>query len=225
MADTYQADEKRFWSTQELPRVIPVFPLDSALLLPRGRLPLNIFEPRYLAMVSDALSGAGMIGMIQPRDPATYAHADKPDVYDVGCLGRIVEHSETDDGRILIVLEGVSRFRVLQELATSGGYRRVSVSYDEFSNDVSPSQTEAGERDDLVQNLRGFFEHLGVETDWNAVKSAPDEALINSVAMMCPFPGVEKQALLEASSLEDRAFVLNTLMALNASGGGATVSH
>lgn len=225
MGDTFEADKERFWSTQELPRVIPVFPLDGALLLPRGRLPLNIFEPRYLTMVKDALSGAGMIGMIQPRDPATYTRALKPEVYDIGCLGRIVEHSETDDGRLVIALQGVSRFRVLQELATSGGYRRVSVSYDEFSGDMAPVRTDPGGRDDLVQNLRGFFEHLGVQTDWAAVESAPDEALINSVAMMCPFPGVEKQALLEAMSLADRASVLNTLMALSASGGDAQVAH
>ncbi|NQV20913.1 MAG: LON peptidase substrate-binding domain-containing protein [Rhodospirillales bacterium] len=198
---------------------------DSALLLPRGRLPLNIFEPRYLEMIADAMAGAGMIGMVQPQDPAVYAKVLKPEIYSVGCLGRIVEHAETDDGRILIALEGRMRFRVLQELETTTGYRQVSVSYDEFVNDAASDQSTPGGRDVLIGNLRTFFKRLGVEADWRAVQTAPDEALINSVAMMCPFHGVEKQALLEAPSLSERAIILNTLLELNLAGGDTQAPH
>lgn len=220
-----EVDRSQPWILSDLPTVIPIFPLDSALLLPRGRLPLNIFEPRYLDMIADAKNGAGIIGMVQPRDSKAYAQAKSPEIYSVGCLGRMVEHTETDDGRILIALEGMVRFRVLQELETTTGYRQVSVSYDDFYGDASPDQPTPGGREVLVKNLKSFFKRLGIEADWKAVLSTPDEALINSVAMMCPFTGVEKQALLEAPSLTERAVVLNTLLELNLAGGDTQAPH
>ncbi len=213
--------------TIALPPTVPVFPLDGALLLPRAQLPLNIFEPRYLEMVRDALSGDEMIGMVQPRDPATYARARRAEIYSVGCLGRIVEHRETDDGRHLVVLEGVSRFRVQHELDAPTGYRQVHVSYREFEGDLEPSADVLKDREHLIENLKRFLVGLGAGGDLETINTTPDEQLVNALAMMCPFPGLEKQALLEAPTLEERAAVLGTLMALNpmARPGRATTSH
>ena len=210
-----QSQDPRSQEEQPLPPTIPIFPLDGALLLPRMRLPLNIFEPRYLEMVRDALSGDRVIGMIQPRDPATYERAQKAEIYSIGCLGRITDWRETGDGRYLIALEGMSRFRVLRELDAPTGYRQVDVSYDEFPEDGTPAKEMPAIRQALLRNLKIYLERIGADVEWREIETTPDEQLINSAAMMCPFPGIEKQALLEAPTLEERAQVLGTLMAFS----------
>jgi Lon protease-like protein len=194
----------------DLPRTIPIFPLGGALLFPRGTLPLNIFEPRYLNMVDDALAGERLIGMIQPT-PAGES-ADKPILHDVGCLGRITSFSETDDGRYLIGLTGVSRFRTARELATPTPYRQVEADYASFGEDLLARETDLPiDRERLAESLRRYVESHGFQADWSAVESAPAEALVNALSALCPFQAEEKQALLEARSVPERADTLVTL--------------
>jgi hypothetical protein len=198
-----------------LPENLPIFPLDGAILLPRGRLPLNIFENRYLDMVADALDGEAVIGMVQPRDPGGYALETQAPVYEVGCAGQIVEHERTDDGRYLIVLEGVIRFRIVAEPDMSAAYRRANVRYDEFAEDQDRAVDLGHTRTELVDCLRDYLERIGVDGDWSSIKKLSDSDLVHALAMTCPFPGNEKQALLEAQTLDQRARVLMTLMALS----------
>lgn len=195
-----------------LPRVIPVFPLSGALLLPRSTLPLNIFEPRYLAMCRDALAGDGVIGMIQPRDPDD-SRAEPP-LYEIGCLGRISEHRDLPDGRMLITLEGLSRFAVLEELAHTTPYRQVVASYERFAGDQSaPAYAlDLAVRERLVADLRRFLDTRGLTADWDIIADAPDETLVNTLAIICPFESNEKQALLEAPTLAERARTMVTIM-------------
>jgi Lon protease-like protein len=198
-----------------LPDLLPIFPLTGVLLLPRGRLPLNIFEPRYLAMFRDAMGGERLIGMVQPSDPPI--RELNPAVYSLGCAGRITSFSETDDGRILVSLTGVSRFRIREELPLLSGYRRVIPEWDDFAEDRTPD--EAGfDRSRLTQALRSFFGQRQLEADWSAIEQAPGEHLVTSIAMMCPFAPNEKQALLEAKTFGARASLLTALieMALTA---------
>jgi Lon protease-like protein len=196
-------------SPGELPDTLPIFPLTGVLLLPRGRLPLNIFEPRYLAMTRDAMEGERLIGMIQPSDPPI--REANPAVYPTGCAGRITSFSETEDGRILITLTGVSRFRIKEELPLLSGYRRVAAEWDDFTDDRNPD--EAGfDRARLTQGLRNFFTQRQVQADWSAIDQAPGEHLVTSIAMMCPFAPPEKQALLEAPTLDERARLLTALI-------------
>ena len=204
-------------SFEALPRVIPIFPLPGVLLLPGGHLPLNIFEPRYLAMVRDALAGERTIGMIQPREPAADVGAAR--VYDTGGLGRITAFSETDDGRYLITLTGLIRFVVARELPLMDGYRRVAADYDRFRGDLedgadSGMDDEAGaiDRARLLETLGYYFEAQGIESDWEAIEEAGDAALVTSLAMLCPFAAPEKQALLEAMSLPERASAMTAIM-------------
>ncbi|MEQ8604900.1 MAG: LON peptidase substrate-binding domain-containing protein [Marivibrio sp.] len=208
-------------SFQQLPPTLPVFPLDGVLLLPRGMLPLNIFEPRYLNMIEDALKSDRMIGMIQPSAPA--ARSDKePPLYETGCAGRIVAFEETDDGRFLISLKGVARFHVTEELATTRGYRRVRPDWAGFETDLEEAPHGAVARDKLFKSLRAFFKAQEIEASWDALNETPDERLVNSLAMICPFEASEKQALLEADSVAKRAEVLTALveMAVLDTGGG-----
>ncbi|MFZ5610459.1 MAG: LON peptidase substrate-binding domain-containing protein [Pseudomonadota bacterium] len=193
-------------SSSSLPTVIPVFPLGGALLLPRTRLPLNIFEPRYRAMVTDALKGAGFIGMVQPRSSGA-----APPVYGVGCLGKIAHSSETEDGRYLIALAGISRFQVREELKQSTPYRQMAVDYSAFTDDLRESRT-AIDRDQLLTALRRYLDHIGFAVDWETVEAMPSEALVNAIAMLAPFSPAEKQALLEAPSLGERAALEITLL-------------
>jgi hypothetical protein len=193
------------------PAVIPVFPLPGAILLPGGRLPLNIFEPRYLRMVDAALAGARVIGMTQPREQGE--ETDSPPLYDVGCLGRIVSFSETGDGRYLITLGGVSRFRIVREVESGEPYRSVEADYAPFAHDRSPDETAAlVDRETLFDAMRAYLAAEGVSADWEAAFEAPTDALVNSLAMGCPFAPNEKQALLEAGTIEDRARCLVALM-------------
>jgi Lon protease-like protein len=211
---------------EELPRVVPIFPLPAVLLLPGGRLPLNIFEPRYLAMVRDALAGERAIGMIQPCEQAADVGAAK--VYETGGLGRITAFSETDDGRYLITLTGLIRFVVARELPLMEGYRRVVADYDRFRGDLESgaedgSDEEAGaiDRTRLLETLGYYFEAQGIESDWEAIEEAGDAALVTSLAMLCPFAAPEKQALLEAMSLPERASAMTAIMemAVHETGG------
>jgi Lon protease-like protein len=199
-------------SREPLPVAVPVFPLTGALLLPRGVLPLNIFEPRYLAMVKDAMAASGaahrIIGIIQPR-----SEGEPPPLYDVGCLGRISDYRETDDGRILIALTGVSRFRIQAELDRTTLYRQVMADYHGFGGDrADPDPLALAARAGLEQELRAYLDRNSLSADWEAVKAADDEALVTTLASVCPFDPVEKQALLEAASLPDRAATLTALM-------------
>jgi Lon protease-like protein len=197
-----------------LPEILPIFPLTGVLLLPRGRLPLNIFEPRYLAMTRDAMAGERLIGMVQPADPPI--RETNPAVYPTGCAGRITSFSETEDGRLLITLTGVSRFRIREELPLLSGYRRVVAQWADFAGDRSPA--EAGfDRARLVQGLRQFFAQRQLTADWSAVDQVPAEHLVTSIAMMCPFAPSEKQALLEARDLDGRARLLIALIEMTAS--------
>jgi len=193
----------------DLPEVIPVFPLPGALLLPRGQMPLNIFEPRYMEMVDDALASRHrLIGMIQP-DSAHPGPEDKPNLFKVGCVGRITQIAESGDGRYLMQLTGVSRFRVEQELKVQTAYRQCSVSYAPFVDDFTARKGEdAVDRKQLLRALSGFLQANNLKADWDGIENAPNEALVNALAMMSPYGSAEKQALLEAPDLKTRAEIL-----------------
>jgi Lon protease-like protein len=196
----------------DLPEVIPVFPLPGALLLPRGQMPLNIFEPRYLAMIDDALrSGHRLIGMIQP-DTTHPGPESKPNLFTVGCVGRITQIAETGDGRYLLQLTGIARFRVEEELSADTPYRQCRVSYAPFTDDFTPRKGEDGvDRESLLQSLSEFLKANNLKADWEGIENAPNEALVNALAMMSPYGAPEKQALLEAPDLKTRAEILVAL--------------
>jgi uncharacterized protein len=193
----------------DLAEIIPVFPLPGALLLPRGQMPLNIFEPRYLAMVDDALRlSHRLIGMIQP-DSAQSGSEARPHLYRVGCVGRITQLAESGDGRYLIQLTGISRFRIVEELVVPTPYRQCRVLYRDFIDDFTARKGEdAVDRDHLLQALRQFLEANNLKADWEGIENAPNEALVNALAMMSPYGAAEKQALLEAPDLKTRADML-----------------
>ncbi|MGL4543617.1 MAG: LON peptidase substrate-binding domain-containing protein [Polymorphobacter sp.] len=193
----------------QLPEVIPVFPLTGAVLLPRGIMPLNIFEPRYLAMVRDAMAGSRLIGMVQPRGDGP----GRSRLFDVGCIGRVTEITETEDGRLLIELTGLQRFKVARELEVETPYRQIVASYDGFDADAAePVAVNAAARAALEEILRTYLDTNGLSADWDAVASADDDSLITTLAAVCPFDPVEKQALLEAPDLPSRAATLTALM-------------
>ncbi len=208
------------YTRQSLPRTLPIFPLPGALLLPRGNLPLNIFEPRYVNMIADAVDGDRVIGMIQPKalpkslpnsplnSPAPRQITDSTEVYETGCAGRIASFSETDDGRYLITLTGVCRFRVARELARMRGYRRIAADYEAFATDLAPDTEPMADRPRLLEAVRAYFAFKGVDTDWQAIEDATDSALVTALAMVCPLESGEKQALLEAPTV----FVQGTLL-------------
>lgn len=199
----------------DLPQVIPVFPLPGAILLPRGQLPLNIFEPRYLNMVDDAMAGDRIIGMIQPQ-------AGSDSLSPVGCAGRITSFAETSDGRYLITLTGCARFRLGAELPTQTPYRQVRADFAPFEADLAaPPVDDVGlDRETLLDALRAYLETRGLDIDWDTAETAPPEALINSLSMALPFEPPEKQALLEADSLTDRSAVLTALLTIDAADDG-----
>ena len=203
----------------ELPETIAIFPLPGALLLPRARLPLHIFEPRYLAMIDDTLkTQARLIGMIQPFEGA--GGTDR--LHSIGCAGRLSAFSETEDGRYMVTLSGVSRFRVLQEVEGFAPYRRCDVSWAGFERDRGPAEKDPGlDRTPFMELLNRFFQAQGLSTDWDAVRDAEDELLINSISMLCPFPPEDRQALLEALTLSTRRETLVTLIEFALAGGEA----
>jgi Lon protease-like protein len=193
----------------DLPATIPVFPLPGALLLPRGQMPLNIFEPRYLAMIDDCLrDGHRLIGMIQP-DPAHSGPADKPPLYKIGCVGRITQLAESGDGRYLIELTGVARFRIEEELTVLTAYRQAKVSYAPFADDFVARKGENDvDRKAVLRALADFMKANDLKADWEDIDKAPNEALVNALAMMSPYGPAEKQAMLEAPDLKTRAEIL-----------------
>jgi Lon protease-like protein len=200
---------------EALPAEFPVFPLTGALLLPGGRLPLNIFEPRYLAMIEDSLAAGRYFGMVQP-DKRLARGDTGPGLYRVGCLGRISSFSETDDGRYLITLTGLIRFTIIEEVEGARGYRRVRAALNGFAGDLIESPGHLPfERTALLEALRRYFANAGVEANWDAISTMPDSALIVSLCMACPFDPDEKQALLEARDEAERARALLALLEIN----------
>jgi len=195
----------------ELPPVIAVFPLSGALLLPFGKLPLNIFEPRYLAMIRDALAADRIIGMIQPADAE--AGAGHPNLYSIGCAGRITSFTETDDGRFLVTLTGLCRFKVAGELPLLDGYRRAQADWTKFADDMRDADATVP-RERLVPTLREYCQSRNIAADWKAIEKAPGHQLVITLSMLCPFEPNEKQALLESPSLEARAELMISLMAM-----------
>ncbi len=203
---------------EDLPQVIPVFPLDGALLLPGGVLPLQIFEPRYLNMVDDAMAGDRMIGMVQTGRGPDRTH---PRLARVGCAGRITSYSETGDGKYLIALTGVCRFETGEELPIPTPYRQVRAAYATFEDDLAADDAAVEfDRAPFVGVLRRYLDQKGLGIEWDAVSAAPGPALINSLCMALPFDPVEKQALLEAPSLEARRLALSALLEIDAALGG-----
>jgi hypothetical protein len=193
----------------DLPEIIPVFPLTGALLLPRGQMPLNIFEPRYLQMVDDALrDGHRLIGMIQP-DTVHSNDSDRPSLFKVGCVGRMTQLAESGDGRYILELTGVSRFRVTEEISVATPYRQCRVDYFAFVDDFTARKGEEDvDRQALLKALTNFLKANRLKVDWEGIENAPNEALVNALAMMSPYGPAEKQALLEAPNLKTRAEIL-----------------
>src|SRR6201986_176350 len=195
--------------TSDLPEIIPVFPLPGALLLPRGQMPLNIFEPRYLAMVDDCFrDGHRLIGMIQPD--VTHSHnGEVPTLFKVGCVGRITQLAESGDGRYILELTGVSRYKVIEEMTVLTAYRQCRVDYFPFIDDFTARKGEDDvDRDALLAVLTDFLKANNLKVDWEGIESAPNEALVNALAMMSPYGSAEKQAMLEAPDLKTRAEIL-----------------
>jgi uncharacterized protein len=204
---------RRYRNITDLPPVIPVFPLSGVVLLPRTRLPLNIFEPRYLNMVDAAMDQTRVIGMIQPRDAAE-EKSKHPALAQVGCVGRITEYNETDDGRYLITLTGIARFQVADERSVSTPFRQVTANYALFAADLISTEDPPIARDRLLNALKPYLSARAMETDWKSIEEAPPETLVNALSMLCPFAPGEKQALLEAPGLKERADVLIALLEL-----------
>ena len=198
----------------DLPLLIPVFPLDGALLLPGGQLPLQIFEPRYLNMIDDAMGGSRVIGMIQTCEGGARA---MPKLANVGCAGRITAYAETGDGRYMITLTGVCRFAVAEELSINTPYRQVRTDFEPFARDLEAENGDLQfDRAPFLRTLRRYLDHKGLSVEWEAVNAAPAGALINSLAMGLPLDPAEKQALLEAATLEDRRCALAALLEIDA---------
>ena len=201
---------------EELPSEFAVFPLSGALLLPRGKLPLNIFESRYLAMVQDSLAYGRMFGLIQPDANAPASDAGEG-LYRVGCLGRLSSFSETDDGRLLVTLTGLIRFTVRAELGVRRGYRIVRGDLSHYVEDLTLDRPPVGiEREAILSALRAYFTRRSVDANWDAIRGLSDDGLVITLAMACPFEAVEKQALLEAPTDVDRASTLLALLQMGA---------
>lgn len=214
-------DRVRTLKLETLPDILPVFPLPGAMLLPGGQLPLNIFEPRYLNMIEDALAGARLIGMIQPvHESSEHLVADGIQLYDIGCAGRMMQFSETDDGRYVITLDGLIRFRITEELSAPDGYRRVRPDYSAFITDMQrPSDAAASsipDRPKLLAAMTRYFEIMGIEADLTSIENAPDTLLVDTLAMTCPLDPGEKQALLECDGTIQRARLLTSMFEIAA---------
>ena len=211
----------------QLPMRIPIFPLPSALLLPGGQLPLNIFEPRYLAMVKHALATpTRLIGMVQPRDNSDDASTEEPTLFETGCAGRVSFFQESDDGRFVIALNGVCRFHRLDQQLDPNGFLVADVDWRPFANDLR-IDVSALDRDPLMGVLRRFFDLKGFETDWTQIENSDNHQLLATLSMVCPFEVAEKQALLEADSMASRADLLIAMMemAIHDETGGNDARH
>ena len=212
---------------EDLPQILPVFPLPGVLLLPEGRLPLNIFEPRYLAMVQDALGWGRLIGMIQPNGPEPKPGAE-PDLYETGCAGRISSFSETEDGRILLTLTGVCRFNIRSEVESPRGYRRVVADWSPFRADLDEAGEPELDRTRLLGLLKVYLKMKAIDLNWHALENAGNLALSVSLPMALPFEASEKQAMLEAKTPALRAETLLTLLEMSvaeATGGLTTLKQ
>lgn len=214
---------------EDLPNEFAVFPLTGVLLLPRGKLPLNLFERRYLAMALDSMATGRMFGMIQPDPHAPDGGpgaSDEPGLYRVGCLGRVSSFSETDDGRLLVTLTGLVRFSVDAEIAGHHGYRRVRGDFARYTGDLALSRSAVEiEREKLLTALRGYFARRNVDANWDAIRGLSDDGLVITLSMACPFEAVEKQALLEAPTDTDRAATLLALLQMGAAGPDLPPGH
>lgn len=213
---------RAYRKTTDLPSAIPVFPLGGALLFPRASLPLNIFEPRYLSMVDAALAGHRLIGMIQLAGLAQTGAGDEGRLLaSVGCAGRITSFQETDDGRYLIVLTGVSRFRVSEEITQGSPYRVVRADWSPYALDLSETPAlDENMRGRLFAALKAYMTRGEMRADWSTIEETPLDALINSLSAACPFTNPEKQALLESHTLADRCAALITLLEMERPGQG-----
>ncbi len=218
-------ERERDIGPDNLPDEIAIFPLPGALLLPGGQLPLNIFEPRYLNLIEDALGAGRLMGMIQPfAETDERQIADGTRTYDVGCLGRISQFSETDDGRYIIILDGVARFRVAEELPMRDGYRRVVPDFTFFADDLDRARNDEHvileNRDGLLTAMQRYFDSNGLSADMESIAEASDAALVTSLAMSCPLAPGEKQALLECRSMAERGALLTSMFEIGAHGDG-----
>ncbi|MEK9684550.1 MAG: LON peptidase substrate-binding domain-containing protein [Rhodospirillaceae bacterium] len=221
----------------QLPASLPIFPLTGVLLLPGGQLPLNIFEPRYLAMVSAALkTPSRLIGMVQPRVPNQAdtlgeipgSQTGQPEIYRIGCAGRIIGFNETPDGRNLITLHGITRFRITSEATSEEGFRRINADFSDFADDRNdPKKLENIDRSYLLKTVQNYFSARQITADWDQLEKADTERLITSLAMSIPFSPVERQALLESVSIDDRAAMLITMMEMAGSAAAnlSEISH
>ena len=215
---------KAYANAGEMPQIIPVFPLGGALLLPRGQMPLNIFEPRYLAMIDDAMRAHRIVGMVQPAFDAA-GRQDRPALNKVGCAGRITQLAETGDGRYMLALSGVARFGVIEEIAAITPYRQCRVDFAPYAIDFTPAAgEELVDRDGLLNALKGFAKANKLQVDWDSINEAPNEALVNALSMMSPFGPQEKQALLEAGTLKMRADVLIAISEMETARSAGTSS-
>ncbi|MGJ0557705.1 LON peptidase substrate-binding domain-containing protein [Methylocystis sp.] len=220
----------RYRRPADLPPRIPLFPLRGAILLPRATLPLNVFEPRYLEMLDDVMSGDRLIGIVQPATDVSEDEDESPlghtvGLRNVGCVGRVTSYQEVDHARVLITLTGIMRYDILDEAATDLPYRMASVSYDRFAPDLNEGLGEDQvDRTNLLRVLRSYLDANKLEADWAAIQRASSEFLINALCVMCPYGPEEKQALLEADDLKSRADVLVALaeMEMASSGGSGT---
>ena len=208
-----QAGNAHYRDVDDIPAVVPVFPLSGALLLPSSQMPLNLFEPRYLAMFDAALRGTRLIGMIQPDFNAGETAGSRPPLCKVGCLGRITAHTETGDGRYLTTLAGICRFRVIEELDVTTPYRQCRIA--PFASDLADEDNGSGvDRDALLAAFRAYLEANELEADWDSVAKANNASLVNALSVMSPYGPAEKQALLEAPDLKSRAATLVALTEL-----------
>lgn len=213
-----QAGNAHYRTASDLPDTIPVFPLAAALLLPGGRMPLNIFEPRYLQMVDDALAGTRLIGMIQPDLLGKLRPDGEPELCQVGCIGRISSFGETGDGRYLIALQGVCRFRVAEEKDSSRAYRTCRVA--PFAADLKEESAADVDRAGLLRIFRAYLEAHDLQADWDSVSRAENATLVNALSMMAPYGPAEKQALLEAPDFRSRAETLIAITEIALARGG-----
>ena len=203
-------------NTNDFPENIPLFPLSGVLLLPKSRLPLNIFEPRYLKMIEDVLATEHrLIGMIQPR-PNKNTQDSNLKFNNVGCAGRLISFTETEDSRYLITLSGVSRFNYVKNVDTFKPYINAEVEWDTFRDDgILETLPKSFNKDAFLEIISKYFTLTNLQTDWESLKKADDELLINSLSILCPFENDEKQALLEAKTIKERVKILTTLMEMS----------
>ena len=211
-----QAGNVTYNGPEDLPATIPVFPLAGVLLLPRGQLPLNIFERRYLDMIAEAMRGARLIGVLQPKivsnqldTPIVESPTERVSLSDVGCVGRITQYAETGDGRVLVTLVGITRFKLVAEIPTKLAFRTCRIDVEPFMEDFSVgSGNDEVDRKQLLDTFKAYLEARNLEADWQGIDRASNESLVNTLSMMSPYGPAEKQALLEARSLKERADIL-----------------